>query len=304
MTATVTVPYEVTQANITATNLALEPVYTSGESLVGGNVRRVGLMIYEFIGTPGTTHVSPATSGQTDWVLLGPANRYRPFDLQSGVDQESIVATQAENADEITYVLDGLSRVGSICFDNIDAATISIVAESPPGTEVYNSTRTLRDLANYGTSFYDYLTIPIVPARSQQNTDVVIPPNATISITISKPGGVVKVGAIIFGIPQELGATLVDASWSVSSYSISQFDGYKRTLLRLNPAKTVRCDIKIAPGNQEAVQRVMLDTDGIAAVWEMSDGSPEFTIYGVIDSATTTARTADHSFMQLQIKGV
>lgn len=304
MTASVIVPYEVTAAEITATNVALEAVYSSGESLTKGDVRRVDESIYEYRGANGTTHDSPTDDGQTDWVFLGPANRYRPFDIQRGVEQESVIATQVENADTITYTLTGLGRIMGISFENITAISARVKITDPTLTVVYDETHVLSDLANYGTSWWDYLNLPLIPRRELRITNLNAPPNSTIEITIDNTGEVAKVGAIVLGLVQTLGAALLEPSWAISSYSVRSFDGFKRTLVRLNPGESLSCDIKIPSGFEPALKNVLKDLDGIAAVWIMSPDHEQFSTYGVLESVTETARARQHSFLQLRVEGL
>lgn len=304
MTASVIVPYEVTAAEISATNIALEAEYASGESLTKGDIRRVGDDIYEYAGANGTTHDSPTDEGQTDWVFLGPANRYRPFDIQRGVEQESVIQTQAENADTITYTLTGLGRIMGMSFENVSAISIRVKITAPTSEVVYDQTYALRDLANYGTSWWDYLNLPLVPERQYRITNLNAPPNSTVEITLDNTGETAKVGAIVLGLVQTLGAALLEPSWAISSYSIRQFDGFKRTLVRLNPGESLSCDIKIPSGSEAALKNVLKDLDGIAAVWIISPDHQQFSTYGVLESVTETARARQHSFLQLRVEGL
>ena len=297
-------PYTVTAANILATNLADEPLYSAGANYAQGDIVRVDQSIYEYRGTNGTTHASPTETGQTDWVFLGPMNKLRPFDLQKGVDQESVILTQAENADSITYTINGLSRISAVAFENVEAQTIRLVVTDATLGEIYDITYQMRDLANYVNSWWDYLNLALVPEQAYRNTALNIPPSATIEVTVSNPGGTAKVGASLMGYEQGLGSTMLRPSWSLNSYSFRQFDGFKRTLVRLNPGEAISADVKLPLGAGYGVRQALKSVDGIASLWEFSQTNEGYTVFGVLESAVITAETAQHEFLNIKIEGL
>ncbi|WP_373354067.1 hypothetical protein [Pseudoroseicyclus sp. CXY001] len=310
MTFRIITPYEITAAEIVATNIPLEPEWDHGDVYSRGAPGSIVLasdgQIYEFIGDSGAAyaHANPVLPDQPDWVLLGPPNRLRPFDIQRGVDQARVIETHAEWPEEITYTVAAPGRVMGLCFENVEGSSIEAIATDISPGDNLDIEYQLQDLANIQESFWRYFNLPFVPEREYRRTDLNVAPSVPIDIAISHPGGTARVGAIVMGLVQEVGATLVKPSWEIDSFSIKESDGRKTTLIRLLPGEMVSCEVKVPAGGQRAVKEVLRALDGLAAVWELSDGNPEYTVYGVLESAVMTARTSRHSYLNLRIVGL
>lgn len=308
MTFTIITPYAVTPVEIDATNVAVEPdyaggaTYALGDTVIGSDGR-----LYEYVGTPGSSHADPVADAQTDWAWIGPPNYLRPFAIQVGIDQPRVINLVARNADTITYTISGLGAVLGIGFERVAAQSISLRVTSDGGAtgDVYDATYNLRDLANVSGSFFRWLTLPINRERRYALTDIYWPAGSTIEITIDNTGRTAEVGAIVMGLAQEVGATLLEPSWSIESRSFESFDGTKASLVRKYPGGGSSAEVKVPIGGAAAVRQVLEDLSGTAFLAIPEAGSPVLTVYGILDGRVQmTGKTKDHYFLSMRVRGI
>lgn len=308
MTFTIITPYQIGPDEIDAKNIATEPTYSGaatyalGDVVLGSDGRA-----FEYIGTPGSSHADPVTAGQTDWAWIGPPAYLRPFAIQIGIDQPRVINLVAENADSITYTISGLGAVLGIGFERLQAQSITLRVTSDGGTtgDVYNQTYNLPDLANIGGSFFNWLTLPINRERRYSLTNIYWPSSSTIEITITNTGGTAKVGAIVMGLAQLMGATLHRPSYSLESRSFESFDGIRASLVKRYPGGGVECEVKVPESGAAAARQVLEDLSGSAALFIASPGLSEWTVYGILEGRVQlTGETRNHSFLSMRVRGI
>lgn len=308
MTFTVLTPYTITTAEIDATNIATEPNYSAVATYaVGDEVLGSDGQAYQYVGAPGSTHDSPTADAQTDWALLGPPNRLRPFAVQVGVDQPRVINLVAENSDTITYTISGLGTVLGIGFERVEARSISLRVTSDGGAtgDIYDATYNLRDLANVAGSLFRWLTLPINLERRYALTGIYWPPNCDIEITIDNTGGTARVGAIVIGLAQELGATLTRPGWDLESRSFESFDGIKASLVKRYPGGGIEAEVKVPNSGAAAVRQVLEELSGSAALFIGDTSQSAYTVYGILDGRVRiTGETREHAFLSIRVRGI
>jgi hypothetical protein len=277
------VPLVVADANITASNVALETAWTAGTYPLGTQ-RRVGERLFEV--SAASTSQEPSDTA-TDWFDSGPANRFAAFDRQVGVDKFRVVETKTSNSGSITYTIESLTRVGGIAMFGLQAATISIVATVTTTGDAANISKTLQDATNYDGSLWRWMFIPQSRERKFIDFQVNIPQGASIDITIANTGDVAKVGTIAFGIVSSFGVVGTGTSKTLKSRSFKKTEGTLTSLLRRTTSSVVSYSTTLL--NYDSFWRLVQDIDGIGAVFSANDQYPEFTIYGTLSSANPTA---------------
>jgi hypothetical protein len=265
------VPLIVADANITASNVALETAWTAGTYTLGTQ-RRVGERLFE-VSAASTTQEPSDTA--TDWFDAGPANRFAAFDRQVGVD--------------ITYTIQGLTRVGGIAMFGLQAASVSIVATVLTTGDAANISRTLQDATDYEGSLWRWMFVPQSRERKFVDLQVNIPQGASIDITIANAGDVAKVGTIAFGLVSSFGVVGTGTSKTLKSRSFKKTEGTLTSLLRRTTSSVVSYNTTLLNYEADAFWRLVEDIDGIGAVFSANDLYPEFTIYGTLSSANPTA---------------
>ena len=281
----IVIPLAVADANITASNVALETAWSAGTYTLGQKAR-VGERMFE-VSVASTTQEASATA--TDWFDVGPANRYAAFDRQVGIDKYRVVETKTSNAESITYTIESLTRIGGIAMFGLQAKTISIVATVSTTGDAANIAYTLKDATQYEGSMWRWMFLPQSFERKYLNLAINIPQGASIAITIANTGDTAKVGTIAFGIVSEFGIVGTGTAKKLKSRSFKKTDGTLTSLLQRTTSSIVSYNVTLLDYEGDAFWREMQDIDGIGAVFSASDLYSEFSIYGTLSSANPTA---------------
>ncbi len=188
----------------------IEAAWSAGQTVAvvetyKGNAPTYG--IYRAAVDAASTDWPPTTPEK--WQYLGVVHKYRPFD--------SAINTVAQYPDEITYTISSSSTITSIAFFGVYASSITIVQKDSSGTIVYEKTYQLTmDFSDWFGYFFEELE----RYNSLYVEDLLMYRESTIEITISAPGEVAMVGAIVPGRPMDVGVTLYDSG--VSSLDLSE----------------------------------------------------------------------------------
>ena len=279
------VPLIVADANITASNVALETAWTAGTYTLGTQ-RRVGERLFE-VSAASTTQEPSDTA--TEWFDAGPANRYAAFDRQVGIDKYRVVETVTSNAGSITYTLETLTRIGGIAMFGLQAESIAIVATVSTTGDAANISYTLKDATQYEGSMWRWMFLPQSFERKYINFAVNIPQGASIAITITNTGNTAKVGTIAFGIVSEFGIVGTGTAKKLKSRSFKKTEGTLTSLLQRTTSSIVSYNVTLQNYEGDAFWRLISDIDGIGAVFAAPNIGNEFSVYGTLSSANPTA---------------
>jgi hypothetical protein len=188
-------PYNITAANISTSNVALEALWNSATAYAIGDIVRYGDFIWRAV--TASTNVIPSNTA-TQWLNIGPPNRFACFDIQGGgLDQYRVVETVTTNSDSIEYTLTDLGRVSGIAFFGLRAASIEIVATQTTTGDVLNYLYNMRDLRRLNGSFWNYCFLPLAKERDHILRGLSIPPSCTITIRVINTGSTAQVGSIV-----------------------------------------------------------------------------------------------------------
>lgn len=300
MTLRILQPQPILAANITASNVALETLWTAGTYNLGDQ-RRYNDMLWEVSST--TTTQTPSDTA-TEWFSIGPANRYRAFDQQIGLDQYRVIETVTANADSITYTLENLEIIMGIAFFGVQADEIQIVATDITPGDILDITYNMQDGTKYNGSFWRWAFLPSIPETKFVDFEVSIPRLTTIDITISRPGNTAEVSAIIMGVVNEFGTTEEGATRSIRSRSIIKTEGTLTSLVRRLPSSAVGFDVFLENYSAAVFWDVIESIDGIAAVFAGPDENPELVCYGFHTSVKTTANVAGRTRVNLEVESL
>lgn len=215
-------PIAITGAVLVSTNVpeADYPAYVAGTTYAQSTDVAPVLVtdadvIYESLQAANTGH-TPATSPSW-WNKISATNAYKMID--------GLVNTQTSNADSIVMVV----APGRICHGatllNVDADSVTLTVDDSVDGMVY--TNTIRsDKSNSGSSFFNWAFKRIRRKTVFSWTDLPSYYDATITITVSKPGGIAKCGMAIVGPVESMGFAQFGLSTGIKDYSSNLFDPF------------------------------------------------------------------------------
>jgi hypothetical protein len=204
-------------------------------------------LIYESLQAANIGH-APATS-PTWWFKVGATNARKMIDGK--------VMTQTTNANEIVMVL----APGRICHGaallNVDADSATITVTDAVDGVVYLNTLSSAK-SNSGSKFFNWCFKRIRRKTVFAWTDLPSYYNATITITVSKPGGIAKCGMAIVGPVEELGFAEYGLSTGIKDYSTNLFDAFgELTSVERAWGKKMSCTVKVANELIDDIQLIL-----------------------------------------------
>jgi hypothetical protein len=243
--------------------------YTLGQRCIVVATHR----IYESLdsGTNTGNYPPDNTTGTTPkWLDCGATNRWRVFDSKVGV--------QTSQTSSMTYELTpGITD--AVALMNMDATEVVMILTDPLEGVVW--TKTVDLISTVGIiDFYTYCFSPFVAV-----TDLIesFPAYsaATLSITITKDGGVAKCGEIVVGSKYTFGAMKWSPSTGITDYSIKTTDAFgDMTILERAYKKWFTCDMRIDNSVVDEAQRQFAVYRATPVVWVGSDDYACLIVYG------------------------
>jgi len=197
------------------------PVWEAGTYAVGALVMKDRHVWYsakaDNAAVPGEETTLPLA-----WIDEGPINAWRMFDKRRG--QTWQIGTFTENPESIDVVFQSAEVINAVGLVGVDAASVRVVMTVPGDGVVYDKTTEMTD---YGVdSWYDYFFAPLERRDSAALLD--LPPygNAQIRVIASAPGGVARIGSLVFGYQETLGISVFGTSAGFESYSVQKLDAW------------------------------------------------------------------------------
>lgn len=286
---------------------------------------------WQFIGPDGASgaHAAPTASGQTDWVFDGRLNHERPYDVPDSLNSPRPILTVAERADLFSTAVapadptTGLGIFRAFGTDvQVDVYSGFALFDDGGAGDVYSQNYPIAT-DGVGDSYYseyfandvspDCIADFIAPAYAVPEarwgnltlTGLRWPPGAYIKITVNNAGGTAVLGSVVPGFAEDIGATLVGASWQIENFGVQTFDGVTAQLVRRAPGAFVDVDVKLtAPPSQ--VRKLFERIINVPAAFQFSADHPEYDIYGVVDgnSPEITAQSRTHTFATIRVRAV
>lgn len=229
------------------------------ESLIGGNVGN-----------------SPATS-PTQWLDIGPTNRWRMFDPATGP------RTTASAAIDVT--VQPVSPLNAIGIVDATAASVRVRVTDASTAVVYDQT-----MAGGGAKVFTGL-----PQPSGQR----------ILITINPTGGVAAIGKVVVGNIFDLGQTEASPTISITDYSRRETDDFGvTTIVERAWAKRLTMRTRLASTAVDGVQAKLVSLRARPALW-VGEASLEPTIaYGFFKDFGIDLQPGETTFCSLSIEGL
>ena len=141
----------------------------------------------------------PDDASNAWWIDLGYVNKLAAFQLERN--------TQTVTTSPYTVSVDPGERVGCIGIGNIEADSVRLRVYNSSAVLLYDQTNTL-----LSRSVYDWYSWTYAPFQQLKNTlfnNLPLNSGNTFDLTFTKSSGSVKVGAIVPGMPLDIGRALM-----------------------------------------------------------------------------------------------
>ncbi|MDB5420307.1 MAG: hypothetical protein JWR59_254 [Brevundimonas sp.] len=262
----VTPPLTITPAILTSTSAAEpgagETAWDVGATYAEG-VRAISTTthkVYESLNDGNIGH-DPATDDGTNWLEVGPTNRWKMFDLYR--------STGTTGASPLTVKLTPGRRVDTIGLLGVIADHVTITVRVG-AVVVYSATEDLR--TRQVASWSGYFFTPF--AYRSTVYQFALPPmtGAEVEVTFTKSAGEVSCGSLVLGTSAYLGTTLqgaVSDSLNFSEVGRDQFGIAtlvpRRSIPKINPTTIIE------KGAVNVVRSVREQLNAVPALWSWLD---------------------------------
>lgn len=239
--------------------------YTTGERVIRASTHR----IYQRL-TNGTSPTAPELDA-VNWVVVGPTNRWAPFD--------QAVGSVATSSSTISYVLTPGQAVTGLALLDLSADAVAVDV-SVLGTSIYSQTWdpvvSSASIADWFAYFFDSierrgsLVITNLPAYA----------DAVITVTISGAAPL-EVGTLAIGNAYDLGRTLAGTSVGIIDYSNKVTDQFGvTTVTERSYAKRMSANVVVRTSSVSDIAKRLAAVRAKPVVWIGEDTVEATLIYG------------------------
>lgn len=286
-------PTTITEAMLVSSTLAESehPAWSAATAYALGARVIYAHQVWERL-VAGTTPGAPSDDA-TNWVLVGPTNRWAMFDQRAG--------TVSTSSTDITVVVSpGLVR--GVALLDVTGSSVT-VTQSRSGTEIYRREISL----NTGIGVIDAYTYcfgEIVMKRTVVLTDLLPYGDADVTIVISGATSV-GIGTCVLGSLQELGGTLQGMQLGILDYSVKQTSEFGvTTLVPRDYAPRITIPIAVARQLVSHVARKLSEIRATPVVWIGSALDDASVVYGYYNGWSIDMQYDQIAFGSINIEGL
>lgn len=206
------------------------------------------------------------------WLDVGPTNRWAMFD-----DKIGTATRHPESIELALYLQEG---VDSLAFFGVDASEVHIRVIDPYRGITYNSINSpsARDAVQ---DWYGYFFDPIEIREDFIVSRIGSTRLSAIWITLKKPGGIAKVGALVMGKPADLGVAVYGTSVGIIDFSRKERDAFGNyNVVERGFSKRAEYDVAIPTESVARVQRTLAKNRAKPLVWIGEDSYESTIVYG------------------------
>ena len=240
--------------------------------------------LYQSLQNANVGHTPGAAGNETWWLDYGACDRWKVFDAKVG--------SQAELADEITYEIDP-GPINSVAILNLEASSVTVTmtdvgGAGPPG--VWTETTLIDGLYVSDIVKTDFPTTYLTPH---------------LLIEITYTGETAKVGEIVVGNYESIGAMKYSPEVGITDYSIKTVDTFGNyTVLERAYSKRLSCETSILNSLLDATYNVLAEQRATPAVWVGSEDYASMIVYGFYKDFSITIPYKNYSLCTLEIEGL
>lgn len=255
----------------------------------------VGHTVYQSIAA-GNINKPPASS-TTEWVEVGPTNRWRMFDLSS--------TTQTTIGASCYYEFAPGQAVNAMSLINMSGITsIRLRLTDPAFGVVYDRSLDITPVPSE-SGWYAWFFEMRVEQTMAIIDDMPSYPNATLRVDITS-SGTGYVGGLAFGSMRDIGmGVLQGAKVAIQDYSRKERNDFGDTVL-VKRAFSKRSTVSTIIDNDDLdnVYDLLADLRSTPCLWLLSDKFRALAIFGYYSSFDINIAYASHSDCTLEIEGL
>tara|TARA_R110000822_G_scaffold163164_1_gene303473 strand:- start:2240 stop:3142 length:903 start_codon:yes stop_codon:yes gene_type:complete len=294
-------PLTITDSLFLSSNLAEDDyaawsagtTYALGTRVIVVSVHKV----YESASSGNTGNDPTTDTTGTNWIEVGATNKWKAFDQH--------ISDPATNANTIQYVISsGTTIISSLAFFGLSADSVQIQV-SYASTEVYNKTFQLLDTSPV-VDWYTYFFLRITKLQELLVVDLPSYTDATVTITITDTGEVVKVGQVVLGSLVTLGRTGYGSSIGIEDYSRKERDTFGNPIILERAfAQKANYEVSILTADARRVQRFLSDYRAKPIVW-IGNQDPTYglIVYGFYTQFSINLSTYSTSYSTIEVEGL
>lgn len=206
------------------------------------------------------------------WLDLGVTNPWRAFDEKIG--------TVTSNPEAIRFSIRADQTINALAFFGVDAGSIRVTVTDPSLGRVFEHEAT--PVSTDGIdNWYEYLFAPIELVEDFVVLEVPAGTYGTIDISLDKPGGEAKLGALVLGQTSTLGVALYGTSIRLRDFSRKERDAFGNFVIQERDfSKVAEFDVAVDTANISAVQRTVAQYRAKPVVWIGEAAYESTIIYG------------------------
>ncbi|WP_445330669.1 phage head spike fiber domain-containing protein [Stutzerimonas kunmingensis] len=248
------------------------PVWTAG-TYTQGTKRIQNHHVYEVL-AESTTDAPADGVAKTPptWLDLGVTNPWRAFDEKIG--------TVTTHPEAIRFSIRADQTINALAFFGVDAGSIRVTVTDPSLGRVFEHEAT--PVSTDGIdNWYQYLFAPIELVEDFVVLEVPAGTYGTIDISLDKPGGEAKLGALVLGQTSTLGVALYGTSIRLRDFSRKERDAFGNFVIQERDfSKVAEFDVAVDTANISAVQRTVAQYRAKPVVWIGEAAYESTIIYG------------------------
>lgn len=307
------VPIDVTDANLTAINIAEDDyaAWASGTTYAAGDfvISTTTHTVYRSLtagnqgNNPDTEQVALADPliadpNPIEWQVIGATDRFKPFD-----NRPSQRVTQT---DAITFTIVPGQYFGGVAAFGVSANSVTV--EMVNGVDVVYS-NTIEMVDNSGVvDWFSYFFEPIAELSEFTLTDLPQYAAAELNVSFDRAGGTVSVGQFVVGAVTTLGTTKIGSTgFSGLDFSFVETNEFGDLITVQREATRIADFEVLVPATSllsfDARMRAL--RGGVAAVWIGSENASKAAInYGFYRDYRAVYQSTDWSIVSIQVQGI
>lgn len=231
------------------------------------------------------------------WQTFGPVNSWAAFD--------SAINTKSAALNELHVELD-FSGCNALALFGLEGSTVSIKLTDGRGEVIDARSWSLAGLDARG--WLEYFLDRRTPRVELVHTAFPLMAYSRLTLTVSAPGGIARLGHVVVGRAKFIGATLYDAEAGIADYSRKSTDDFGNTYLSVgNWAKETRLDLHIWNDEFDDIYRTMSSLRATPTVYQGDNNDKGFdslTVWGFFRDFRMVIKGPTASQCALEIQGL
>ncbi|MEZ0231902.1 MAG: hypothetical protein ACAH12_03610 [Methylophilaceae bacterium] len=230
------------------------------------------------------------------WLEVSATNRWKMLD--------EYISSQTENVGTIEVELYAEPVIGALSIQNMEASTLHLTMTAPVDGIVFEDTVDL--VSDSGIDdYYEYWFSPVQRLTTYNFLELPLYSESSIKIELENGSGLVKCGAVVLGLPQDIGMTLYGLELSRTDYSSVATDDFGNTgVTKRGNTRNIAMTVRINNDELASVDKLLSEYLSVPAVYVGTDIYQEATtLYGIYQDYSITVQYVSESLVNIRLRG-